>query len=258
MRPTRITLPTALAAALAVFFSCSSNPTGVEFPSVQIPDAELRVLFVGNSLTYFNELPQMVQTIAEAAGHSLAVAEVAFPNFSLEDHWNTGVESAIQSAAADVVVMQQGPSSLPENQTYLRVWTDTLSRAIRDAGGRPALFMVWPSRGRLDFLSDVRESYSRAAEAVDGIFIPAGQSWMRAWEKDETLGLYDVDQFHPSELGSAVAALTIFSVLFDEPVGALPATLRPTTSGLPVIELGASAPVVYAAVDETVPEWARR
>jgi len=258
MRPTRITLPAALAAALGILFSCSSNPARVEFPTVELPDAELRVLFVGNSLTYSNELPQMVQTIAEAAGHSLAEAEVAFPNFSLEDHWNTGVESAIQSAAADVVVMQQGPSSLPENQTYLRVWTDTLSRAIRDAGGRPALFMVWPSHDRLDFMSDVRESYARAAEAVDGIFIPAGQSWVRAWEKDETLGLYDVDQFHPSDLGSAVAALTIFSVLFDEPVGALPGTLRPTTSGLPVIELGASAPVVYAAVDETVAEWARR
>lgn len=258
MRPTRITLPTALAGALGILFSCSSNPAGVEFPTVELPDAELRVLFVGNSLTYFNELPQMVQTIAEATGHSLAVAEVAFPNFSLEDHWNTGVASAIQGASADVVVMQQGPSSLPDNQTYLRVWTDTLSRAIRDAGGRPALFMVWPSHDRLGFMSDVRESYSRAAEAVDGIFIPAGQSWVRAWEKDETLTLYDFDNFHPSALGSAVAALTIFSVLFEEPVGVLPATLRPTTSGLPVIELGEDGPVVYAAVDETVAEWARR
>jgi hypothetical protein len=258
MRPTRITLPTALAAALGILFSCSSNPAGAEFPTVELADAELRVLFVGNSLTYFNELPEMVQTIAEAVGHSLAVAEVAFPDFSLEDHWNTGVESAIQSAAADVVVLQQGPSSLPDNQTYLRVWTDTLSRAIRDAGGRPALFMVWPSRARLDFMPDVRESYSRAAEAVNGIFIPAGQSWMSAWEKDETLALYNVDQFHPSTLGSAVAALTIFSVLFDEPVAPLPAALRPTTSGLPVIELGEDAPAVYAAVDKTVAEWARR
>ena len=253
MRCPRVTRPATLSLALGLLLACSSGPTDVE-----LADAELRVLFVGNSLTYFNDLPLMVQTVAEATGHTLAVAEVAYPNFSLEDHWNTGVAEAIRSVAADVVVMQQGPSSLPQNQVYLREWTDTLARAIEDTDGRPALFMVWPSLDRIDFMPDVRDSYSKAAEAVGGMFIPAGQSWVAAWERDPTLAFFGADQFHPSPLGSSVAALTIFSVLFDEPVGGLPSQLQPSTAGLPTIQLGDAAPVILQAVDETVAQWARR
>jgi hypothetical protein len=237
-----------LLSALAAF-ACSSSSG----PNEPLPDAELTVLFVGNSLTYTNSLPALVQTIAEAAGHTLAYYDRSQPNFSLEDHFFTGFSGDLQATEPDIVVLQQGPSSLPQNQTYLREWTETLAESIEGAGARPALFMVWPAVTAIESFDAVRESYAAAAEAVNGMFIPAGAAWERVWAARPNADLYSQDGFHPSATGSVVAALTIYRMLFNESVADLPVELVPSTPGLPVIDLGPDlAPVVYQAVEEAV------
>ena len=82
---------------------------------------ELRVLFVGNSFTYTNDLPAIVAALAEATGQKqFTYKSIAFPDFSLEDHWQQGeARKAIAEKRWDFVVMQQGPSALPESRTLL-------------------------------------------------------------------------------------------------------------------------------------------
>ena len=72
------------------------------------------------------------------------------------------------------------------------------------------LFGVWPSRDRLPYQKDVTESYRMAAEDVGADFVAVGEAWRIAWERDKQLPLYGTDQFHPSPLGSYVAALMFF------------------------------------------------
>lgn len=253
----RIVVCLALAASTACITS-ASDP--FQPGDVQLGDEGLRVLFVGNSLTYFNNLPALVQTIAEAAGHPMSQADISSGGFSLEDHYNTGAPEAIRRLKPDVVVLQQGPSSLPANQIYLRDWTVKMNESIQAAGSRPALYMVWPEWARKETaFPDVRTSYSNAAEAVGGIFIPAGESWRELWGLDPEAGLYGPDGLHPTQLGSVVAALTIYRMLFDEPVTELPARLEPTSAGLPVINFGEDqAAQVYQAVESAVGKWGRR
>lgn len=60
------------------------------------PENGRPILFVGNSLTYVNDLPGILQAMADSAGgKKLAVATVAFPDYALEDHWAEG--SALQA-----------------------------------------------------------------------------------------------------------------------------------------------------------------
>ncbi len=240
-----------MALFLTLCLGCNADPVDI---GDEWPEAEMRVLFIGNSLTYTNDLPAMVQTIAEAAGHTLAQGSVVAPNVSLEDHWRSGVENTIRVVEADVVVMQQGPSSLPANQEYLRVWTETLAPVIREAGGQPAMYMVWPEVTRGAAFDAVYPSYRSAAAAVGGLFIPAGQAWRHAWAEDPGLRFYGSDGFHPTQLGSVVAALTIFRVVFKEDVSDLPRRLVPTTIGLPTLDLGDNADLIYRAVEEAVAE----
>ena len=82
----------------------------------------LRVLFIGNSLTYANELPAMVREIARATdGVRIDVFDVAKPDFGLGEHWQDGEASrAIAKGRWDVVVLQQGPSSQPDSRVILR------------------------------------------------------------------------------------------------------------------------------------------
>jgi hypothetical protein len=184
-----------------------------------------RVLFVGNSLTFVNDLPGMVRAIAAQAGRRLETTAVTQADASLEDQFDTGDAQREIAKGYAIVVLQQGPSALPSSQADLAKWTRTFNTTIRAAGGRPALYMVWPETARLDVFDDVRRSYSNAAMAVDGMFLPAGESWRAAWAIDPELALYGSDGFHPSELGTYAAALTIFSELFRQTPQDLPATL---------------------------------
>ena len=199
--------------ALTVIPACSPGTTP---PSeLRIANAELRVLFVGNSLTYTNDLPGMVAALARLEGRSFAAGSIAYPNVSLEDHAARGTLDVIRRERPDVVVMQQGPSSLAESRIDLVDWTRQFDAVIRESGGRTALLMVWPPTDRIAFFDDVRESYRAAADAIGGMFIPAGESWRAIWRRDASVPLYGADGFHPSALGTLAAALTVHAVLFE-------------------------------------------
>lgn len=237
-------LPTAL---LPLLTACllGSEPS-------EIRDADLRVLFIGNSLTYTNNMPAMVAQLAATRGRSFAYGTAAYPDFSLEDHWATGIGSLIQEQRADVVVMQQGPSSLPANQAHLAHWAQQLAPVIREAGGRPALLMVWPDANRLFAFDDVHLAYRNAAESVDGLWMPAGEAWRAGWRLDPTLATYGGDGFHPSVVGSLAAALTVYTVLFDARAELVTCGF-PLTGGVTEAELRVLCAAVLEALDRPPP-----
>ena len=208
----RIVLPLLLAA-------CLGDPTG----SVGGADenARFNVLFVGNSLTYTNDLPGMLKVLIESVGEGPANIEVAaYANFGLEDHWVTGdSREAIGGGGWDIVVLQQGPSAT-EGRPSLLEYTQRFDGEISALGGQTALYMVWPSEARFFDFDGVSESYTMAAEQVDGLLYPAGEAWRLAWGRDSTLQLYGSDGFHPSPAGTYLAALVMFQQLTGRsPIG---------------------------------------
>lgn len=250
-----------LAAGTLLLAAClGSSPTTPEPglpPESEIPENALRVLFIGNSLTYENDLPAVVAAMADATqpDRPPAFFQVVAADFSLEDHWRAGAaERAIRSRTWDFVVMQQGPSSLPQNQVHLRTWAERFAGPIREAGGEPALYMVWPALSRFDDFGNVLLSYAGAAEAVDGVFMPAGQAWREAWAADAQLPLYGPDGFHPSALGTYLAALVVYARLYDASPAAVPATLE-LSSGARLNIPETTAVVLREAAARTLAAW---
>jgi hypothetical protein len=207
------TLLLVLPVLLAV--GCAQVPRGSE----QEP---LRVLFVGNSLTATNDLPAVVATLARTLGPApIEYRTIAPGGTSLEDHWNAGqVPAELASGDWDVVVMQQGPSALPESQTNLIEWARRLADLARQHGVRPALLTVWPEDYRSGVMPDVIASYANAAKAAGAELYPAGVAWQAAWRRSPALPLYGADGFHPSTLGTYLTALVVLAGLTDEePLG---------------------------------------
>ncbi len=186
-------------------------------PAANPPHASLRVLFIGNSLTYTNDLPGALMHAARTGGDTIYVEMIAKPNYALIDHLTSSsdAEAAIRRGGWDYVVLQQGPTTLPINRDSLILWTRMFDPIIRSVGARPALFMVWPPAGQAGGFEAVRASYQAAAAAVDGVFLPAGAAWQDALQRDGTLALYGGDQFHPGPLGSYLAAITIYETLTE-------------------------------------------
>jgi hypothetical protein len=222
MRPWRTPLATTLALGLLAA-SAACQDAGA--PATSHP-VSLRVLFIGNSLTYVNDLPGTVAVIARSGGDTIRVEMVARPNYALIDHLTekSGAEEAIRRGGWDVVVLQQGPTSLPVNRDSLILWTRMFDPLIRAVGARTALYMVWPAADRPQDFQAVRTSFQMAAQAVGGIFLPAGQAWLAAWQRNTTLPLYGSDGFHPSPLGTYLAALTIYEALTGHDARRLPPT----------------------------------
>jgi len=235
-----------LPALIAIACTGPQSVTDVDPP----PDA-LRVLFIGNSLTYVNDLPGLLGALADSArvARPFWYRIVALPDYSLEDHWSAGAaRSAIDSREWDVIVLQQGPSSLPENQAHLRQWSLRFAEPIRAAGARPALYMVWPESTRQTAFSAVSDAYTAAAQAVDGLLFPVGRAWLLAWDRDDDLALYSFDGFHPSVLGTWLAALVMLDRLYENvDLAALPASIRRRDGQAATIPAAARAVLVEAA-----------
>lgn len=203
-----------LLAILIAFLQCT-NESKVEDPP-QLPGSG-NVLFVGNSLTYYNDLPKLVDELAEMEGITMNVKTIASPNYALEDHWNEGtIQKALKEARYDYLVAQQGPSALPESQQLLKESSITIANECKLRGARFALYMVWPSLDR-DFDRDnCILSYTNAAKATDGLLCPAGLAWKLAWQKDPDLPLYGPDNFHPSIHGSVLAAMVVYASITNK------------------------------------------
>lgn len=203
---------------------CSLDPSGPSGDPQPDPAAAVRILFVGNSLTYFNDLPAMVEAFADSAGIAgVQVEQVAKPDYSLEDHWNDGqARRVIEAGGWHWVVMQQGPSAVLANRANLRQWVGTFSTLIRAKGGEPALYQVWPQFVNFSDFDASAESYRLAALDVNGLLLAAGNAWRAAWSRNAATPLYASDGLHPSLQGSYQAALTIFGGIFHRPVVGLP------------------------------------
>jgi hypothetical protein len=86
--------------------------------------------------------------------------------------------------------------------------------------------MVWPESDRREAFDAVSQSYTRAAEDVNGILFPVGEAWRAAWRRDPDVPLYGPDGFHPTPTATYLAALVIYQqVTGRSPVG-LPASTQ--------------------------------
>ncbi len=214
----RLTFATLLAAAGALGCQPASDPVA------PLPVGGIRVLFIGNSLTYFNNLPGTLIDLALTTGDTIRAGVVAYPDFALVDHLNQGAAMrSIASTPWSFVVLQQGPSSLQVNRDSLIALTRLFDGPIKRAGARTALFSVWPQTVNLATLPRAIESYQLAATAVGGVYLPVGAAWQTALAEDATLPLYNADGLHPSELGTYLAALVMYERFTGKDARLLPA-----------------------------------
>ena len=199
----RATLFTVLLSAAA---SCATAP-----PTV--PDPALRILFIGNSLTSANDLPGLVRRLAESdPSRQVMISSVTFgelqPGGPLEPGrrpaGDRGRTLGLRRAAAGALGAAREPGAAGRIRRPVR-------RGDPPVGGRPAVYMVWPSLDRESEWDAVTANHQAAAEAVSGVLFPAGETLRAARRADPGIVLFEADGFHPTLAGSYGAALMIYA-----------------------------------------------
>ncbi len=179
--------------------------------------AEVRILFIGNSLTYSNDLPALVVKEGKKKKVVVKTEMIALPNYALEDHWSEGkIQERIEKGGFDYVVVQQGPSSQAEGREWLFSGGLKIATICKQANARLAFFMVWPAKTNLNMFDGVIKNYRDAALATESILCPVGEEWKKHFETTGDYSYYGDDGFHPSRKGSEVAAKIIVDTLLSE------------------------------------------
>lgn len=200
--------------AIAAINACkSTDPTD---PG----DGRNRVLFIGNSYLYTKNIPAIFQELAAATGDQFRTVSVAGPDMALYDHLQHGGALAeITKGNWSYIVLQQGPSAVWYNRDSLRKATAIYDNLARQVNAKTALFSAWPQQQHSADFPHAIESYRLAAQDVGGLFMPVASAWLKAWELDPSLRLYE-DGLHPTQEGAYLAALVVYaSIVKKSPVG---------------------------------------
>ncbi|EAY26895.1 SGNH/GDSL hydrolase family protein [Microscilla marina] len=173
------------------------------------------ILFVGNSLTYTNDLPNILKYIMGKFGKSATMISLCKPNYALEDHWNEGrVQALIKKGNIQYVIVQQGPSSQSDGKQSLVTYGKKYQTICRKVGAALGFYMVWPAKWYYPTFDGVIANYSHAAQVNQALLFPVGVVWKAYQQAYKKVKLYGADNFHPSRAGSFLAALTIFHTLY--------------------------------------------
>ena len=103
----------------------------------------LRVLFIGNSHTYYHGLPEWFARMASVDGYECNVTMLAHPGWYLHQHVKEPeVRFNIEYGHYDYVVLQEHSHPFDDIPGYIEAAT-TLAGWIREAGSTPVIYGTW-------------------------------------------------------------------------------------------------------------------
>jgi hypothetical protein len=183
----------------------------------------LRVLFLGNSQIFYNDLPRTLETLAASAPADrprIKASQVTPAGASLETLWNKGTDKGSARAKIaeeqwDYVILQERFDA--EAGSFIK-HAVLFQELIEKQGAKTVLFCT-ASISSL-YPQGFQELHDMHAALGKQLHLPvaaAGKTWLTYWGNDTTpeqrLALYDPDKAHPGKKGSYIYACSLYAVL---------------------------------------------
>jgi hypothetical protein len=186
----------------------------------------LNILFIGNSFTYSNDLPRMIQGLANSRGRKIEVEMQAPGGCTLEKHWQDGkAAELIKSKQWDYVVLQEHSDGPINNLKGMKEFAGKFDELIKKQGAKTVLFMTWARQDKAPTQRKITTGYEETAKELGATLVPVGLAWQKATSGNKSLTLHSADKHHPNEQGSYLAACVFFSMLVDPKNDGLPGNL---------------------------------
>jgi len=229
------------------------------------------VLFLGNSYTYVNNLPSLVQQAAASTGNTFTYDSNTPGGYTLQGHSsNSTSQNKIKNGTWDYVVLQEQSQrpSFPDSQVSFEVYpfAQQLSDSIvkYNPCAKTTFFMTWgrengdagncagwPAVCTYEGMDDLlRQRYQIMANDNNGIASPVGAVWRYLRTNHPTLDLYSGDGSHPSLTGSYAGAITFYCTLFRKDP-----TLVTFNSSLSIADATIIKNAVKLVVFDDLAEW---
>jgi len=179
---------------------------------------------VGNSYTYFWNLPQHVAAMAEEQERPITTAQSTAGGVTWGQHWRgeKGLKTRdkIQEEDYDVVVIQNHSMRTLNAPDSLMYYGRLFNDLIKKSGAQTMLYMTWSREWDPFMIETISKEYQELGKAISAPVAPVGLAWQKALEMRPDFRLYDNDGSHPSALGTYLISCVFYSMLTgDSPVG---------------------------------------
>ncbi|MCF7858126.1 MAG: SGNH/GDSL hydrolase family protein [Candidatus Cloacimonetes bacterium] len=191
-----------------------------------IPDLPQRVLFIGNSITYYNGGVDLhTMDLANSIDSTLAVVcdNVTFGGWTLEQHFNSpNTIQTIEEGDWDLVILQEMTSRPVTEPELFYEYAALLDSVITQSGAQTVFFFSWPFESVFDEMIEQQSAaYNFIGNELNALVIPVARAWQISRQQDPDLQLFIDDGNHPNYHGTYLASCAFFAFLWGEtPVGA--------------------------------------
>ncbi|MBJ34887.1 MAG: hypothetical protein CMC90_03205 [Flavobacteriaceae bacterium] len=210
---------------LLIFISCNSSasesPT-VESDNITFSIINEKILFIGNSFTYYWNLPSQVEKMSIERGLNWNIKHLTAPSATLKIHWNNPeLKSILESETFDHIIFQEHSTNILTNsQGNSKFYFDQISSLIPSTT-QIHFFSTWmyPSMEQFNINNEeypIEESIKEIIEGTTAKIIPIGRAFKLFQDKYPQFNLLMEDDKHPSPNGSYLASCIIFSHISAE------------------------------------------
>ncbi len=224
----RFRLASILALTLVYGSLPAQSPTSKPHP--------LRVLLIGNSYTYFNQMPKMLEAISRSlpGGRPVSTTMIAPGGMTLARHLRDGqVARTIKKGQFDIVVLQEQSTRPIEDKERMYEAVRKFHTATSASKTRLVLFTTWAREHLPKTQVLISKAYTGIARELGVTTAPVGPTWRALRKKKAAMKLYNKDRSHPSPEGSYLTACVLYATLTGKsPVGAthrIVSPLKPKT-----------------------------
>ena len=196
------------------------------------PSRIYNVLFIGNSFTYRNNMhTDIFRRVCENAGYKLSIHAITNGGHYLwefaspTDEYGKQVHEALKTRKYDIVIIQEQSGNAIANPARFYDGVRDLAALVEENGAELWLFETWgykegysklPTHGGTTAIMEMklRAAYSAIAEEVSANVAYVGVAMIDVHTNHPEYDLYNADLYHPSKLGSTLAALTLCASVF--------------------------------------------
>lgn len=178
------------------------------------------ILFVGNSLTFYNNaiythLRKLLMAKDPATRQKIFLKSMTISGAWLADHAG-GLKQMLDSRPWDVIVLQGRSREAiePDTADEFRATLGAFAEKIRSHGAEPVLFMTWAYADRPEMTSALAETLAKLSNEMNLMVIPVGLAFSEALRAIPGVELHDPDGIHPSLTGTYLAAAVFYASLY--------------------------------------------
>lgn len=211
------------------------EPTSnIEEPTTGFTEPAKKILFIGNSATYYNDMPKMLKGLANADGKQAEITAITASGYKLSQFTSVSnvyyaqLINQLQTNSWDFVVLQDHREVIIQNPSKTEEAISILKKYIDAAGAQLIIYETQAdSKGREFFINNssifmdnltmqfyMSRNYYSIGNKFNALVCSAGDNYSRCMNLYPNIVLYNKDLLHPSPYGSYMVACSLYKTIF--------------------------------------------